>query len=285
MILVHDNTTIKWEDGGNRYCLHVIQDDQPDDPRQECQDSVSMMACWHRRYNLGDDIGNLLPYEFWQDLVRKNVPEEEVNEAAAAGGLSSVAVKKNEENPDLYDVHLEDGTDYEGLRKESLVYYILEDLPISDCQKLLKPYAEWTPLWLLDHSGLSISCGSRNSFADPWDSGQLGYMVVLKDKIAAELRLGPDSGDEWRQRASDLMKDDVEVYNQYLHGDTFFFRVYEFTDDDDWDEIDGCGGYYGDDLMRNGMLESVGYHFQEAIERGAYEIGEAERHVVVFYTF
>lgn len=57
------------------------------------------------------------------------------------------------------------------------------------------------PLYLMDHSGLSISVGS---FGCVWDSGQVGYII----------------GDD-----EESMKHDVLVYDQYLRGDVWAVTV------------------------------------------------------------
>lgn len=290
---VQDNMTIKWEDDGNRYCLHIQQDSMPDDPRSDFE-PISVMACWHKKCKLGDDLGNVQPYEFWQELVRKNVPESDVNEAAIAGRFtksSGIIVKKDKDNPSLYDIHLKDfGTDYKGLQKEVLVYYVLEELSISDCQALLRPYAEWLPLWLYDHSGITMSCGKRTyPYSDQWDSGQVGYIIVLKDKIVSELALDPKDDENWRSKAVSIMESNVETYDQYLTGEVYCFDLYKFvddgTEDGGWDVIESCSGFYGDNPAENGMLESVGYNLQTAVEKVQFEVGEAHQHVHTYWTF
>ena len=183
--------------------------------------------------------------------------------------------------------------------------------------ELMKPYAECLPLWLYDHSGLTISCGERNyPYNDRWDSCQLGWVIMLKKTMQKECWLEyvldengerikeqyihengqttygyktrPLTEDTWRARAIELMKGEVETYNQYLTGDVYGYTLYatdDDTDDDpDWEEIDSCWGFFGDDGMENGLVEQVGCGLNEAILNDAFMLGEAELHTSTYYT-
>ena len=46
---LYDDDTVKWENEGKSYCLHIQQDEMPLDPRAD-MDNVTVMACWHRQY-------------------------------------------------------------------------------------------------------------------------------------------------------------------------------------------------------------------------------------------
>lgn len=287
-----DNKTLKWEDGdGNRYCMHVHQDEIPDDPRENCE-PLTTMACWHRRRNLGDDIGNLEPDVFWQKLVEDNVPEEFITAAAIAGEIGSISVSANADDPKLYDIRI-DGELHEenmGVPESYIPRYILNDLSIQDFQKLLHPYAEWLPIWGYEHGGIAISCGVRvYPFSDVWDSGQLGVIIALKDRILSEFPLDPNDDDTWRKKADEIMQTDVKEYNQYLTGEVYWIQIFKFvddgTEDGGWDEIDGCSGFYGDDPVENGIVDAAGYGLKEALESGTVEEGTAQQHTTVTWVY
>ena len=287
---VYDHMTIKWEDDGNRYCLHIHQDTTPDDPRSmdDTRKHLTTMACWHRNYCVGDDIGKVNPDEFWRDLVRANVPESDVNEAVIAGKLSSVSAKEIAGNPGFYDVSLDPGSeeyDFEGVAKDSIVYSVLDELSIEDCKTLLNPYAEWLHIWGYDHGGLTISCGPRvYPFNDRWDSGQLGVIIAFKERMVTEFELDSNDDDGWRKKAVEIMCNEVEVTDQYITGNVYWCELHEFVDDGSedgsWDEIDSCSGFYGSDPLKNGMADAIGRHLKEAIEKDQCEVGTAEKQVV-----
>lgn len=96
------------------------------------------------------------------------------------------------------------------------------------------------PLYLLDHSGLSMSTGSFN---DSWDSGQVGWIYMSKDKAAKEGIKDPLA----------LLRSEVNEFDQYLTGDVW---GYEITDDGGH-HLDSCWGFYGFDHCKEEATESA----------------------------
>lgn len=88
------------------------------------------------------------------------------------------------------------------------------------------------PLYLLDHSGLSLSTGS---FHDAWDSGQVGIIYTTEARLAKH---GVD-----KSEAEAALKAEVELYDQYLRGDVWGYSVV----DADGEVVDSCCGFYGRD--------------------------------------
>ena len=92
---VYDNGTVKWKHDGKLYCLHVQMDESPLDPRSDFDNPVTVMACFHRNYSLGDNVEESKPELFWQRLVRENVPESEIISAAESGKLCGIRIAEN----------------------------------------------------------------------------------------------------------------------------------------------------------------------------------------------
>ena len=102
----------------------------------------------------------------------------------------------------------------------------------------------YLPLFLYDHSGISMSTRSfigRAHHAE-WDSGQVGWIYITRDKIKKEYG--------WkyltkarRDKIIQYLKNEVETYDHYLTG-----YVYGYTiEDPEGNEIDAsCWGYFGD---------------------------------------
>ena len=63
---------------------------------------------------------------------------------------------------------------------------IIDNLSISDCQKLLKDIVFYLPLYLYDHSGITMNTGG---FSCSWDSGQMGWIYATKEDIQKEYGL------------------------------------------------------------------------------------------------
>ena len=298
---LYDNGTVKWQHDGKLYCLHVQTDETPLDPRHDW-DNIAVMACWHRRYRLGDTVQDEKPEEFWRRLVRENVPESEIASAAEEGKLGGIRIAEHEDGErsglvDIYETYQlwtvvgrsepGENLEYEGIPREAVAEYLMDDLTIGHCMTLMEPYAEWMPLWLYDHSGITMSCGARTGqYADRWDSGQVGWIITLKKKFMEENPLVTE--ENWRQKAFDIMEEEVKVYDQYLTGDVYGFTLYSADPEDDepdWSEEDSCWGFFGTDILENGIEDYVGNGLREAVEAGRYDEGEAEKHVHTYYTF
>ena len=286
-IFISDNNTIKWNHNGIHYCLHIHSDDEPCDPRKD-YDNTATMACWHRQYSLGDDIGKATPEEFWQGLVRDNLSEDEILTALKAGKARGIRIEQV--GDDLYNVYEsymniegeKEGLVYEGIPECNLVPYLLDDLEVADCTQLLDDNLVWLPLWLYDHSGITMSCGKRiYPYSDRWDSSCVGFIVMTKETAFKELAATEGN---WREKAIAVMEAEVETYDQYLRGEVYGYTLYEESANGEWTEIDSCWSFFGDDLLENGILDDCpGLH--EAINSCDYEKGTAELHTTSWYTF
>ena len=105
-------------------------------------------------------------------------------------------------------------------------------------REILRKGDVFLPLYLLDHSGLTMS---TSDFGDPWDSGQVGWIYITAEKARKECnwkRLTKSRRDALKK----WLKAEVEVYDEYLRGEVYFAEILE-----DGETIDSCGGFYGDD--------------------------------------
>jgi hypothetical protein len=103
------------------------------------------------------------------------------------------------------------------------------------------------PLYLYDHSGITIS---TSSFDCRWDSGQVGFIFVSKYKVKKE---GIDE-----TKVEEYLKGEVETYDQHLRGEVYCYKVYEIETCDKGHEhktlVESCGGYYDEkDCREEGM--------------------------------
>lgn len=281
-----DNDTLKWEDEGVMYCLHVQHDDSPENPRYESY-NLSTMACFCHDYDLGDLVSDSDAKEFWLDMVYSHVQNSEVYEAAINGKFKYIRVKNTGDTFSIYEDQnaLEaDDPIHEEIDKSDFKYWIIDDLTISDYMILMEPYAEWLPLWLYDHSGISISCGERTyPYDDVWDSSCIGWIVMLKKDMKD---LPGVNENNWKRIADKIMKGEVLVYDKYLTGDVYGYKLLSKEDEtSEWEEISSCWGFYGSNIWSNGIVESVGNGIENALDSGKYDVGTAELHTVSYYTY
>jgi len=119
------------------------------------------------------------------------------------------------------------------------------------------------PVYLYDHSGLRMS---TEPFGCEWDSGQLGWICIRRDKMA-------DFGIKRLTKAAkakleDALRSEIEEMDLYLTEGYYGF-VAEEKVDGEWSEVDSCWGFLGRDYKTNGMAD----HFSHLIGEG-YEIVE-----------
>lgn len=107
----------------------------------------------------------------------------------------------------------------------------------------LEQFAIVMPLYLYDHSGITIS---TTPFSCPWDSGQIGFIYVSNKAVK----------EEWgwkyltksrRNKILNIFKNEVKIYDDYLRGNVYGY-VIEETDD-------SCWGFFGDDWENNALME------------------------------
>jgi hypothetical protein len=117
------------------------------------------------------------------------------------------------------------------------------------------------PLYLYDHSGITISC---SAFSCPWDSGQVGY-VVADGKAFNDA--GLDKGNKAdRAKMIEILTAEVACYDSYLTGDVWGFVLETITTCDHGDAhadtVDSCWGFIGSD----GTKEAIGEHLPSELQ-------------------
>lgn len=165
--------------------FHIVRDLDPVNPREDF-DHLSVMACWHRRYQLGD-------------------------------------------------VQPKEGAD-EWLKQHTKTKSVI------------------VPIWMMDHSGLTLRTTDKDfKIADPqgWDWGFLGFIILELDAVKKIFGVNRITK-KIREKARQLLKDEVELYNQFLQGEVW---GYVLTDDEG--EEESCWGFYGQTLEETGILEHI----------------------------
>jgi len=106
------------------------------------------------------------------------------------------------------------------------------------------------PLYLYDHSGITISTGSFN---DRWDSGQIGFIFITKERIDRELKGNIE-------RAKEVLFAEVKTYDQYLRGDIYRFILRDKPCEKcggPGEILDSCCEFYGDNPVNNGVSDNL----------------------------
>lgn len=218
------------------YTIEIYPDELALDPIEN-NDYLGTIVTWHNNYQLGHEQPKYNPDDWLRD-------------------------KAIEANPDLESVfeYWEDGNGWIHLNnvfsKQKETKNIISNQPykISDeiikehIQKTIEKYYIFLPVYMYDHSGITIRTGPFN---DPWDSGQLGYIYVSKEKVRKEM--------EWKkitkeriEKIKDILRSEIKEYDNYLTGSVYY---YEIIDPDTEESINSCGNFFGYNWKENGLEE------------------------------
>lgn len=194
------------------YALIVQPDDMLISPR-EVDEHIGTMVCFHPRYALGDRHDYMDKDDFLREMYLNTVGHDEQG------------MKRYERM-----VNIVSGRNMHGPKTE--------ERAIDDAMlKVISEKYIMMPLYLLDHSGLAMQ---TESFHDPWDSGQVGWIHVSKGDVLKEFGAEKMTG-AIRKKAEDLMRSEVEVYDSYLRGECYGFELYK-----NGELADSCWGFMGD---------------------------------------
>lgn len=115
---------------------------------------------------------------------------------------------------------------------------------------------------------------NTTGFSCPWDSGQVGEILVTKERVREEFGVKRVTK-SILERVRETMLSEVEIYDQYLRGDVYRFVVVKKVKCPacghvDEEVVDSLCGFYGDDLKDNGMWDELDEEWQEAIDKEGY---------------
>jgi hypothetical protein len=83
------------------------------------------------------------------------------------------------------------------------------------------------PLWLYDHSGITMSCGERRyPYDDQWDSGLVGIIYVTKQKLMEEFSVKKITK-KLLDKAEAILRREVNTYDHHLTGDMYAYTLYD----------------------------------------------------------
>lgn len=203
--------------------VEIFQEEYVGDPRKEF-DHLATMVCANGRYILGDEQMNAN-----SDTGRYPNPYEWI---ANQEGLK-LWCKTCEQS--LYDENWHDNE--EEIDHEPVAYF--------------KDNVFILPLYLMDHSGISMSTSkSMFSMVDSagWDWGCVGFIYITEKKMLDAFDPESDwfkeyhEGKTIEQVAIDVMVSEVEEYDQYLTGDVYGYTVAKGSPHEE-----SCGWLYGYD--------------------------------------
>lgn len=294
---ISDGKYIRFKYGEKLMVVMFREDMEPINPR-EWSDELGKMVCWHGRYRLGDRHDYRDPEDFLRGLTREIISWELIAGKIINGETQMKVVRDDDpENETPFSLVvpyiLPWKGEYEICKAKTVDELfsqfnrdaILEDLTTTELHGLLQESDDIVllPLWLYDHSGISMSTSHTYPYNDRWDSGQVGWIYLTKERFLSET--GYEEV-QWPEKACEMLQAEVVIYDQYLRGETYGFQVFEFDKESGtWEETDeSCWGFYGADLEENGILDTVD-GLREAFKFGQYETGQAREVTITSYEF
>src|SRR5262245_42634018 len=122
--------------------------------------------------------------------------------------------------------------------------YSLSD---TDAPKHIEPqqfdpgaYPVCLPVFMYEHGGIALSVGRGGQFSDPWDSGQLGWIYVEREKLLREYSVKRLSK-QIIEKATTVLTSEIEEYSKFVEGQCYGYVV----SDDDGETLDSCWGFVG----------------------------------------
>lgn len=106
------------------------------------------------------------------------------------------------------------------------------------------------PLYLYDHSGITMN---HASFNDRFDSGIAGEHYVTRKVFEENWPNEDPSTVESKQKCRSILESELKEYDEYLRGETWEVNIL----DRDGDAIDGTCGFIGSNLERTSMKDYV----------------------------
>ena len=197
------------------------------------------MLCVHDRYNLGDEEG----------LTEDDVFEQILDDC----DINYVYEDELDEDLDLSDY------------SDDTVIIPFDKDTYDTAMKAIREKAYIENLSLYDHSGLTISIGSAGGGADSWDTSNIGFIYITKEKMKSEF---PNLNEkELEEKANSIIESDVKIYDEYLQGNVFGIHTKTSVSIENKDSNlpilcsdvkigdDYVFGFYGDNINENGMLD------------------------------
>jgi len=228
--------------------IKIEHDDHPESPRELY--NLGTMVCWHKRYKLGDEQPRGDEHEYLLALAEKVKP-----------GTAQRWERWVEKYP--YPRDRQEWKDFEYDRDKHWSKLV---------QPILDKHIIELPLFLYDHSGVTMSTGR---FSCPWDSGKVGFIYVTVAK--AKAIYGWKTKAEFnREKIEQTLRHEVQTYDDFLTGQVYGYEV-EGWNGEDWEQVDSCYGFYSYEDAPACMADLLDSEYGislEVIEHAMRSIGE-----------
>lgn len=211
---------------GNKYVLSVKYDEVAESPVEWMTTTI---VTWHKHYVIGNEsVSWDDAYDILDGLYKKYVC-----------------------------------ADYDVLLHASEMMYEL-----SKCDDIVIKM-----VYAYEHSGITISTSNAYQYNDRYDYYVIGFAFIEKEKAFKEFNTQDEN--YWRVIANDTIENDIELLDTYLQGSVYYYSLSQYCEMKNIEtcphcgviikeesitelvEIDSCGGFYGDCIEDNGILDEI----------------------------
>ncbi len=112
-----------------------------------------------------------------------------------------------------------------------------------------------------EHGGVVLN---TKGFSCPWDSCQIGFIYITKEKIREEYSVKRITKDII-ERVTKYLESEIKTYSQYLNGEVYGYRVFKVENGEE-EELDSCWGFYGEDECMEEAEGMVRYYIENEKE-------------------
>lgn len=217
------------------YKIEIHYDSDPESPRE--WDNLGTIVGFARRHHIGDKQPKCEPSEFLCGLARD-------------ADSSIEEIEDRVQDVENYFYRYEQPT---RLAERIATQYLAQrrEQALDDNYVLL-------PVYMYEHGNIALS---TSSFSCPWDSGQVGYIYVSKEKVVEEYG---DWTAETVAQATKLLEGEVETYSQYLNGEVYGYVIEDGGGEET--EEGSCWGFYGMDYCIEEAKGMVDYLAKKSLE-------------------
>ena len=272
---------------GDGWTVSIRYDDFPDNPRDWTDCWIGTMMTAHSRYNFGNDD---------HDIQLNDAPDTDIECPRCEGSgddpkrsvLWRVMPYGHERVGSGTEDSMQSELDILGDDHDAIRYYVEPDvcpkcegegqIEVGLIEYIKRTYGATVilPLYLYDHSGLSMSAGTFGEnpgypYNDQWDAGMVGVIFDTPEQIE---KTGIDPDPENIEKA---LRAEIEEYDKYLRGEVFYVRS-EIPGMESKEEV--IGGFVGEEWAREQAIETAEWCDQVVQEERAERKRWAERDVV-----